>query len=109
MKVGFLGPKATFTELAVKKVFPGFELEPFRTIPESMDAVVSEKVEIAVVPIENTLENVKKIKEEMHNENMKVVATGGLGRLMSDETAVIDIYDPQLLLKGLKIIHDKNI
>jgi prephenate dehydratase len=56
MKIGFLGPKATFTELAVKKVFPGFELEPYRTIPESMDAVVSEKVELAVVPIENTLE-----------------------------------------------------
>lgn len=56
MKVGFLGPKATFTELAVKKVFSGFELEPYRTIPESMDAVVSEKVDLAVVPIENTLE-----------------------------------------------------
>jgi prephenate dehydratase len=56
MKVGFLGPKATFTELAVKKVFPGLELEPYRTIPESMDAVVSEKVDIAVVPVENALE-----------------------------------------------------
>lgn len=52
---------------------------------------------------------VKKIKEEMRNENMKVVATGGLGRLMSDETSAIDIYDSQLTLKGLKIIHDKNI
>lgn len=52
---------------------------------------------------------IKKIKEEMHNENMKVVATGGLGRMMADETSSIDIYDPQLLLKGLKIIHDKNI
>lgn len=56
MKVGFLGPKATFTELAVKKVFPGFELEPYRTIPESMDAVVAEKVDLAVVPVENALE-----------------------------------------------------
>jgi len=56
MKVGFLGPKATFTELAVKKVFPGFELEPYRTIPESMDAVVGGKVDLAVVPVENTLE-----------------------------------------------------
>lgn len=52
---------------------------------------------------------VKKIKEEMHNENMKVIATGGLGRMMADETSAIDVYDPQLLLKGLKIIHDKNI
>ncbi len=51
---------------------------------------------------------VKKIKEEMKNENIKVVATGGLGRIISDETKYIDIYDPQLLLKGLKYIHDKN-
>lgn len=56
MKVGFLGPKATFTELAVKKVFPEFELEPYRTIPESMDAVVDGKVDLAVVPVENALE-----------------------------------------------------
>jgi prephenate dehydratase len=56
MKVGYLGPKATFTELAVKKIFPSFELEPFRTIPECMDAVVEKKVELAVVPVENTIE-----------------------------------------------------
>ena len=52
---------------------------------------------------------VKKIKEEMNNENIKVIATGGLGRMMADETSSIDVYDSQLLLKGLKIIHDKNI
>lgn len=52
---------------------------------------------------------VKKIKEEMQNANMKVIATGGLGRMMADETSAIDVYDSQLLLKGLKIIHDKNI
>lgn len=51
---------------------------------------------------------IKKIKEEMKIENMKVVATGGLGRIIYDETDVIDEYDPQLLFKGLKVIHDKN-
>ncbi|MGG1677563.1 prephenate dehydratase [Neobacillus sp. NRS-1170] len=56
MKIGYLGPKATFTELAVTKVFPGLELEPFRTIPECMDAVVDKKVGLAVAPIENALE-----------------------------------------------------
>ena len=52
---------------------------------------------------------IKKIKEEMKDDRIKVVATGGLGRIISDETKYIDIYDPLLLLKGLKIIHDKNI
>jgi len=56
VKVGYLGPKATFTELAVKKVFQGFELEPYQTIPASMDAIVDKEVELAVVPIENALE-----------------------------------------------------
>lgn len=51
---------------------------------------------------------IKKVKEEMNVETMKVVATGGLGRIISDETPMIDVYDPQLLFKGLKIIHDKN-
>lgn len=50
---------------------------------------------------------VNKIKEEMGME-MKVVATGGLARIIFEETDVIDIYDPELTLKGLKIIYDKN-
>jgi type III pantothenate kinase len=50
---------------------------------------------------------VKKIKEEMGIE-MKVLATGGLGRIVYNETSMIDHYDPQLLFKGLKILHDKN-
>ena len=51
---------------------------------------------------------IKKIKEELNNENIKVVATGGLGRLIADETSEIDVFDSLLLFKGLKIIHDKN-
>lgn len=51
---------------------------------------------------------VNKIKEEIKDENMKVVATGGMGRLIVEGTSKIDIFDPQLLFKGLKIIHDKN-
>lgn len=51
---------------------------------------------------------IQKIKEEMKIEKMKVVATGGLGRIIYDETSMIDVYDSQLLFKGLKIIHDKN-
>ncbi|MED4203201.1 prephenate dehydratase [Neobacillus mesonae] len=56
MKVGYLGPKATFTELAVKKVFERFEHVPYQTIPGCMDAVSNHDVELAVVPLENALE-----------------------------------------------------
>ncbi len=37
-----------------------------------------------------------------------VVASGGLGNIIARETEVIDVYDPQLTLKGLRIIYEKN-
>lgn len=51
---------------------------------------------------------IKKVKEEMKTDDMKVIATGGLGRIIYEETKLIDVYDPLLLFKGLKVIHDKN-
>ncbi len=39
----------------------------------------------------------------------KVVATGGLASLISKESSVINIVDPFLTLKGLKMIYQKNI
>lgn len=51
---------------------------------------------------------VKKIKEETGITDLKVVATGGLGRTISDETDSIDIYDSALTLDGLRIIYEKN-
>ena len=56
MKVGYLGPKATFTNIAVNKLFPDAEKLPFMTIPNCMDAVMQGDVEAALVPVENTLE-----------------------------------------------------
>lgn len=57
MKVGFLGPRATFTDLAVRKMFPSVQNSiPFETIPECMDAVMAGEIDIATVPLENALE-----------------------------------------------------
>lgn len=56
MKVGYLGPKATFTNIAVNHQFPGAESIPFLTIPNCLDAVIEGKVDVALVPVENTLE-----------------------------------------------------
>lgn len=50
---------------------------------------------------------IKKIKEE-YGENLKVISTGGLGRIIANETDLIDVYDVQLTFKGLKIIYDKT-
>ena len=51
---------------------------------------------------------IKKVKEESGLDNLKVVATGGLGRLIASETDSIDVYDSVLTLEGLRIIYEKN-
>lgn len=51
---------------------------------------------------------VKKIKEESGYHDAKVVASGGLGKMIAAETDVIDVYDSQLTLKGLRFIYEKN-
>lgn len=51
---------------------------------------------------------VKKIREESGYLDAKVVASGGLGNIIAKETDYIDYYDPQLTLKGLKMIFEKN-
>lgn len=39
----------------------------------------------------------------------KVIATGGLAGLISEETNVIDVVDPFLTLRGLQLIYKRNI
>lgn len=48
------------------------------------------------------------MKMELGNENVKVIATGGLSSLIASETNSIDCVDKNLTLDGLKIIYDKN-
>lgn len=51
---------------------------------------------------------IKQFKKESGFDNLKVVATGGLGRAISDETDLIDEYNADLTLEGLRIIYGKN-
>lgn len=51
---------------------------------------------------------IRKMKEASGLENIKVVATGGLGKLISENTDTIDIYDPNLTLQGLRLIYEKQ-
>lgn len=51
---------------------------------------------------------IRKVREETGLADLKVVATGGLGRIISDETDMINIYDSSLTLDGLRIIYEKN-
>ncbi|SEI81208.1 type III pantothenate kinase [Lachnospiraceae bacterium A10] len=51
---------------------------------------------------------VKKMIEECGYENVKVVATGGLGRLIAENTDCIDEYNPDLTLQGMRLIYEKQ-
>jgi type III pantothenate kinase len=51
---------------------------------------------------------IKKVKEEVGREDAKVVVTGGLGRIIASETEYVDIYDPNLTLKGIYSVYKKN-
>lgn len=51
---------------------------------------------------------IQKVKEESGIKDLRVVATGGLGKIIADETDLIEIYDNMLTLKGLRLIYEKN-
>lgn len=51
---------------------------------------------------------VKRMKKEMREDNIKVIATGGLARLISSESETIDEINGLLTLEGLRIIFEKN-
>ena len=51
---------------------------------------------------------IKKVREESGLDNITVVATGGLGSIIAKETDTIDVYDPNLTLKGINLIYKKQ-
>ena len=51
---------------------------------------------------------IQKMKKETGLENVKVIATGGLGKIIVSETDVFDAYDQNLTLDGLRILYEKN-
>ena len=53
-------------------------------------------------------EIIRRIKLELP-KSPKVIATGGLASLIAKESKLIDLIDPDLTLKGLRIIYDRVI
>lgn len=51
---------------------------------------------------------INQIKKETGMSDLNVVATGGLGRIIADETDTINVYDSTLTLDGLRYIYEKN-
>jgi prephenate dehydratase len=75
MKISYLGPKGTFTKMAVDVLFPGEEAYSYATIPQCMDAVVNGEMDYCVVPVENTIEGTVPITMDylIHQAKLPIV------------------------------------
>ena len=86
---------------------PKIEIEKPKSIL-AQETITSMQAGLVYGQIGQTEYIIRKVKEESGLAQLKVVATGGLGRLISEETEAIDIYDSALTLDGLRIIYEKN-
>lgn len=51
---------------------------------------------------------IRRLKAESKEENIKVVATGGLASTIYNKTDEIEFLEPNLTMHGLRIIYEKN-
>ncbi|QDP40733.1 prephenate dehydratase [Radiobacillus deserti] len=74
-RIGYLGPKGTFTKMAVDALFNGEDKQSFKTIPECMDAIVNNQIDIGVVPLENAIEGSVNMTIDylIHDQALKIV------------------------------------
>lgn len=124
------GTATTFNVINENKEFIGGAIAP--GIRGSMDSLVNGTAKLPRVEIEipktaigkNTTTNmqaglvfgfaglvdyiVKKIKKEIKNSDMQVVATGGFSEIIASEISCIDYVDKLLTLQGLKFLYDLN-
>ena len=80
--------------------------------PKILDVLKKQKVVAAFFVtkpfIREEAKLVKRMKKESGYKTVKVVATGGLGKMIYENSDCIDVYDPNLTLQGLRIIMDKQ-
>ena len=86
---------------------PEIEIETPPTIM-ARDTISSMQAGIVFGYIGQTEYIIERLKKESGIKNLKVVATGGIGRIICENTDKIDTYDPELTLKGMQLIYKKN-
>ena len=124
------GTATTFNIISKEGEFIGGVIAP--GIRGSLDSLVSGTAKLPRVEIEapksviatNTTTNmqagivfgfaglvdyiVRKMKKEMKNPDVRVVATGGFSEIIAKEISCIDYVDKLLTLRGLKHLYDLN-
>ncbi|WP_204465120.1 prephenate dehydratase [Shouchella xiaoxiensis] len=102
-KIGYLGPRGTFTEIAAKQAFPEDELIPIRSIPKVIDHAFSKTIDYAVVPIENAIEGTVNVTLDylIHQKPMPIVASLSIGinqHLLMSPSKNVETYIPRKIL-----------
>ncbi|MCD8366234.1 MAG: type III pantothenate kinase [Clostridiales bacterium] len=86
---------------------PEFEIKKPKSIL-AQDTIACMQAGLVYGQVGQTEYIIRQMKKEFGRDDVKVVATGGLGRIIEKETDVIDIYDPQLTLYGMRLIFEKQ-
>ena len=86
---------------------PEFEIKKPKSIL-AQDTISCMQAGLVFGQVGQTEYIVRQMKKEFGRDDVKVVATGGLGRIIEKETDVIDVYDPMLTLKGMRLIFEKQ-
>ena len=124
------GTATTIDAVGPDGVYMGGTIGP--GLPVSLDALVSRTALLPRVELQmpqtvlgrNTVEQIqagvvagyvgnmeyliRQVMEEMDCEGIKVIATGGLSRMIAQQTDRINIVDPMLTMDGLRMIFDAN-
>jgi type III pantothenate kinase len=86
---------------------PKFEI----VAPESLitkNTVESMQAGLVISHIGETIYMIECIREEFGFPDIKVIATGGLAKIIDEKEEIFDVYDPVLGLHGLRLIYNKN-
>ncbi|MDD5447967.1 MAG: prephenate dehydratase [Actinomycetota bacterium] len=95
-KVGYLGPKGTFTQEALETYFPSIYegAIPFATVPETLFAIESGEVEKGLVPIENSIEG---------SVNATLDTLAFETDLLIEEEAILPVRHCLIVRKGVRM------
>lgn len=86
---------------------PEFEIKKPKSIL-AQDTIACMQAGLVYGQVGQTEYIIREMKKEFGSDDVKVIATGGLGRIIVKETDCIDIYDPLLTLQGMRLIFEKQ-
>ncbi len=86
---------------------PKIEIKPVKSVVVK-DTISSIQAGLVVGHVGQTKYIIERLKRDLNLPQMKVIATGGLAKVIDPDGKIFDVMDPGLTLKGLRILYEKN-